>query len=206
MKRLLLTVIISVCAAASTSVATAKSTSPSHHAAQAQHNVIRGTFTQRKYLAELDQPLISSGHYVVAAQHGLIWQIRKPIKTQLVISRQHLVRSSNGHKIMELNADQQPALRIVAAVLLAVFQADMEQLREYFRIQKKAADNGHWAMTLQPASAAVAKFIDHVQVKGATHINHIELYQPGGDRTIIDLNTTAVSDTLSAAEKTEFQS
>lgn len=179
------------------------------NATQTSHDVMRGTFTQRKYLADLDQPLVSSGRYVVAADHGLIWRIKQPIQAQLVISRQRLVRSSDRHEITRIDADQQPALHIVAAVLLAVFQADTDKLRQYFDIQKqtpkKKGGDGRWAMTLRPKSAAVAEFVDHVRVRGQATPKHIEIYQPGGDHTEIDLQPTSGGpDTLSAAERAEF--
>lgn len=205
MKRLLLLILVSLLMTGTASTAASATTTAPNKATQTQPKVIRGTFTQRKYLAELDQPLISSGHYVVAAKHGLIWRIERPVQAQLIISQDHLVRSSNGHEITRVNADQQPALQIVAAVLLAVFQADMDQLAQYFEIQKQTGDNNHWTMTLRPKSAAVAEFIDHVRVRGATTTNHIELYQPGGDHTEIDLRpTTGGPDTLSATERAEF--
>lgn len=185
--------------------AIAAEASAPQQAAQAQQAVIRGTFTQRKYLAELEQPLESSGTYVVAAGHGLIWHIRQPIQAQLVISKQQLIRRSDGHEVARINADQQPALHIVAAILLAVFQADTDQLQQYFHTDRQQGSDSHWTLTLRPKAAAVARFIDHIRVQGAAHISHIELYQPGHDRTVIDLQPTSVGpDTLTAAEKAEF--
>lgn len=195
--------VLSVAAAFTTTCAADAATAG--HTTPPQGKVMRGTFTQRKYLAELKQPLVSSGRYVVAAQRGLIWQIEKPIQAQLVISRKHLVRRSDGHEITRINANQQPALQIVAAVLLAVFQTDTDQLRQYFKVQKRQGANNQWVMTLHPKSATVAQFADHIRVRGKTHIEHIELYQPSGDHTVIDLHpATDGPNTLSAAEQAEF--
>ncbi|MDN5872909.1 MAG: outer membrane lipoprotein carrier protein LolA [Sinobacteraceae bacterium] len=188
--------------------ATAADATASGPAAQARPDVVRGTFTQRKYLAELGQPLVSSGRFVVAADHGLLWQIEQPVQAQLVITENHLVQRSDGHEIARIDADQQPTLRVVAALLLAVFRADMAQLRQYFDIQKHSRDSGHWTMTLRPIAAAVGEFIDRVRIQGqgAAQIERIEIDQPGGDRSVIELHTaSAGAATLGAQEKARFR-
>lgn len=170
-----------------------------------QTGVVRGTFTQRKYLAELERPLISTGRFVVADSYGLLWQIERPIQAQLVITRQHLVRRSNGHEIARIGADRQPALRVVAAVLLAVFQADMDRLRQYFEIEAQSRDQDRWAMTLRPTGGAVSAFIERLRIQGAAHIERIEIDQPGGDRSVIELHVATLGPaTLSAEEQRQF--
>lgn len=191
--------------AAATAAVPSKAAAPWQEA-HAQRDVIRGTFTQRKYLPELDQPLVSSGRFVVAAGHGLFWQIEQPVQVQLVITQEQLLRRSNGHEIARTSAEEQPALRVVASVLLAVFQADMDALRQVFKIQKQSLDNGHWSMTLRPAGAGALEFIQSVRIRGAAHIEQIEIRQPEGDYSVIDLDAaTAAPPTLSAQERALFR-
>lgn len=173
--------------------------------AESQQDVIRGSFTQRKYLPELEQPLVSSGRYVIAAGHGLIWRIEQPVETQLVITRQHLIQRSNGHAIARLSVEQQPALSMVAAILLAIFQADMDRLKQYFEIQRQGRGDGGWTMLLRPGTETVGKFIERVRVSGAAHIQRIEIHQPNGDRSVIELNPASeASAALSAEERAQF--
>lgn len=167
--------------------------------------VVRGSFKQLKYLAELEQPLVSTGHFVMAAGKGLIWQVKNPVQTKLLITRDYLVRHTNGQRVAHINAEDQPALRVVAAVLLAVFQTDLEQLKQYFEIDKKQVDSNQWRMTLDPANAGVAKFIECIRVQGGDHIRRIEIHQPNGDRSVIKLHPTEEgASTLTADEKAQF--
>ena len=170
--------------------------------------VIRGQFTQHKYLAELQQPLVSSGQFVIAAGHGLIWQIEQPLQVQLVITRQQLVQRSDGEQTTRIDADQQPALRVVTAILMAIFETDTDRLQRYFDVKKEtAADGSGWTLTLQPATAGVRKFIQHVRIQGQgeAQVQHIEIQQAGGDHSEIDLQTDSDGPTtLSEKEKALF--
>lgn len=199
-----LCLVIAVGAAAAPATAGGGAAAP-WHAQPTGRDVLRGSFTQRKYLAELEQPLVSTGRFVVAAGHGLLWRIEQPVQAQLVVTRQHMVQRSNGHEVVRFNAEQAPALSVVAAVLLAVFQADMDQLRHYFQIQKQSGHGDHWAMTLVPSGAGVGEFIAQVRIQGAANINRIEIDQPGGDRSIIELHAAVDGPaTLSAQEQAQF--
>lgn len=171
---------------------------------QVKAEVVRGDFTQSKYLAELDQPLVSSGHFVVARGHGLIWQVEKPVKTTLVIGQTQLVQSNNGQETLRIDANQQPGLNVVAALLLAVFQADVARLRDFFDVDSHS-EKDHWTLQLKPKSAAVAKFISSLTIDGGESINRIEIDEAGGDRSVIQLrNATPDPDGLNAAEHAEF--
>lgn len=176
-----------------------------HALAATKPQVVRGSFKQLKYLPELEQPLVSTGHFVMAAGHGLIWQIEQPIQASLVITREYLVRRSNGQRIARFSAEQQPALRVVAAVLLAVFQTNLEQLKQYFTIDKQHGNGNNWSMTLHPANAGIAKFIERIQVQGGKHVERIVIDQPNGDRSVIKLHPTDKGPaTLTAEEKARF--
>lgn len=195
-------VVVAAAAAAAVPIGEAAARQEAH----AQGDVIRGAFTQRKYLPELEQPLVSRGRFVAAAGRGLIWQIEQPVQVQLVISQEQLVRRSDGHEIERISAAEQPALRVVASVLLAVFRADMDALRQVFEIQRQSLANGRWAMTLRPKGEGALTFIERVRIRGAAHIERIEIRQPEGDRSVIDLDAaTAGPATLSAQELSQFR-
>ncbi len=171
---------------------------------QAQGEVVRGTFTQTKHLAELEQPLLSTGRFVVARDRGLIWHIEQPVSAELIMTRERMVQRSDGHEVARISAQEQPALGVVAAVLLAVFQADMDRLRQYFDIETQTREGGAWAMQLRPVASGVREFIEGVRIEGAANIERIEIRQAGGDRSIIELRT-ASPDPETAALSAEEQ-
>lgn len=169
---------------------------------QSDSAVVRGRFRQEKHLAELDQPLVSTGRFTVARGHGLIWQVEQPLSTQLVITREQLVERSDGHETARISAREQPGLAVVAAVLLAVFQGDMERLRQFFVIERDPTDAPDAVVTLRPASAAVSEFVQRIRIEGGTRIERLRIEQPGGDYSVIDLETNAGDSDASTGELT----
>lgn len=167
--------------------------------------VLRGDFVQKKYLAELDQPLISRGHYVVARGRGLLWAVDRPIKSQLVITPDALTERSGDQQTLHISVDQQPALGAVASILLAVFRGNTEQLERYFKVTDRQSSASGWSATLVPRSDAVGQFITRLDIQGDSAVRQIHIKQPGGDHSDIALSPTAAgSDSLTADEKAAF--
>ncbi|MES1954802.1 outer membrane lipoprotein carrier protein LolA [Salinisphaera hydrothermalis] len=169
-------------------------------------HVLRGQFVQHKHLAELDQPLVSRGRYVVDRDRGLLWQVEKPVKSTLVITPKALTESSQGQQTAHISAEQQPALGAVASILLAVFQGNTGQLSQYFDIQHPNADAQPATLVLTPKTDAVKQFITRLKLTGDEHTVHrIRIDQPGGDYSVIDLQP-APDDTqaLTPAERRAF--
>lgn len=168
-------------------------------------DVARGTFTQQKHLAELERPLTSSGRFVAARGHGLIWRVRKPVETTLIVGRKHLIKRRDGHRTLRVDADEQPGLRVIAAILLASFRADEARLRQYFDIEKNAESDTDWRMRLTPTADSVAEFIDHVTIRGDTRVRRIAIDEAGGDRSVIRLQTVEPDpDGLTETERAGF--
>ncbi len=171
--------------------------------AQAQSDVVRGTFTQKKHLTELEQPLLSTGRFVVARGRGLIWQIEQPVSAELVITGEQMVQRSDGHEVARISNDEQPALGVVAAVLLAVFQADLDRLQQFFEIETQTRDGGAWTMKLRPTASGVREFIGGVRIEGAANIERIEIRQASGDRSVIELRTAPSNPETAALDAEE---
>lgn len=172
---------------------------------QAANHVLRGTFVQHKHLAELDQALVSRGHYVVARDRGLLWQVEKPVHSTLVITPKALTETSQGEQTAHISAEQQPALGAVASILLAVFRGNTDQLSQYFNIQRPADDAADAALTLTPKTDAVKHFITKLKLSGGDTVRRIRIDQPGGDYSIIDLQpANDTSRALTADERRAF--
>ncbi|WP_109994773.1 outer membrane lipoprotein carrier protein LolA [Salinisphaera sp. LB1] len=172
---------------------------------EASGHVLRGRFVQHKHLAELDRALVSRGHYVVARNRGLLWQVDKPVHSTLVITPQSLTESSQGQQTAHISAQQQPALGAVASILLAVFQGNTDQLSRYFKIQRPDQDSSGKTLTLTPRTDAVKHFITRLKISGGDSVRRIRIDQPGGDYSIIDLHPAQhTAKALTPAERRAF--
>lgn len=173
----------------------------------ASGSILRGHFVQHKHLAELEQPLVSSGHYVLARDRGLLWQVEKPVESTLVITPDALTERSQGRLTAHISAAQRPALGAVASVLLAVFQGDTAQLSQYFNIERRGAEDA--TLTLTPKTDAVKNFISRLTLSGDLRNDNtgrrIRIEQPGGDFSVIDLSPSdAGPETLTPQEQRAF--
>lgn len=207
MTYLVTALLLALCA--TTTVAVAASTAhrdmPALGSETAGH-VLRGRFVQHKHLAELNQPLVSRGRYVVDRDRGLLWQVEKPVKSTLVITPKALTERSQGQQTAHISAEQQPALGAVASILLAVFQGNTDQLSQYFDIQRPKADAKNATLVLTPKTDAVKQFITRLKLSGDDKtVRQIRIDQPGGDYSVIDLQPAPHSaQDLTPAERRAF--
>lgn len=177
----------------------------SAHAPEGPDTVIRGEFKQEKYLAELDEPLVSRGEFVVAPGDGLIWRVRQPVTSTMVVTRRHLVETVEGRETLRVTSEERPALRMMATAMLAVFRADADRLKEFFEVDVEAADGDDWALRLRPRGETAAEFMDFMQLCGGTRVELVEVAESGGDRTVIHLvSASSTSGGLTADERAEL--
>lgn len=166
-------------------------------------DVVRGHFTQKKYLAELDKPLTSQGEFVLARGHGLIWRVKKPFQTTLVITNDALVQRHDGQTVKRLSQAERPGLKIVTGIMLAIFSADFDQLKDHFIPKfEQTADQG-WQLVLTPKTEAIARMVRQIRISGRRQIRRIVIEKPGGNRSVINLapRPTQSTEALSSREK-----
>src|SRR5437879_134255 len=89
-------------------------------AAMLQSQALRGNFQQKKFLAGVPKPLQSSGEFVFARDRGIWWHTQKPFDSEFVLTRAGIYQRDAGGTPIHLTAQQQPALRIVADIFLAL--------------------------------------------------------------------------------------
>lgn len=159
--------------------------------------VLRGRFTQRRHLSELPRPLTASGEFLFARELGVYWHTRKPFDSVVTLSPSGIVERAEGSETMRLSADDQPAVRMVAQVFLALFTLDMDSLERHFRVYPESGDgnSGPWSIRLEPRGDAIANVFVHANISGHDDVEQVVLTDARGDRTVIDLAAVEYSDT-----------
>ena len=166
--------------------------------------VLRGGFTQRKYLRELPQPLVSSGEFVVARGLGVDWHTQKPFDATVVLTPQALIQRGADGSSKRVSSDQQPGLRAVGEVFDALFTLDLAQLGQTFALFGEAGDKSAWTLGLVPREAAFAKVMNRIQITGTTQPGRIVLFEGSGDRTEIELGAVSSQKALADADRKLF--
>lgn len=167
--------------------------------------VVRGQFEQEKTVKGFKQPLRSSGDFWVAKDLGIVWHVRKPFESSLVVKPDSLQsRRADGSLSMQMRADDEPVLRTVNAMLFAVISADLVQLRQFFEISGKAQASG-WQLRLVPRDPMLAQWLASIELQGGQFVREVHLQEARGDSSLIRIQGAEAASKLSDAEAAQFR-
>jgi len=156
----------------------------------AQVQVLRGRYTQRKFLREIPRPLTSSGEFLLVRGRGIWWHTQVPMESELLLNRR---------------SGQPPGVQVAASTFFAMFALDLDTLSQNFELF--AMQSGpRWLLGLRPREAALSAWLEQITLGGREQLQQVTLVETTGDRTEIDLE--AVSQPLSSltpAEQKRFE-
>jgi hypothetical protein len=161
-------------------------------------------FTQTKSLRALKRPLVSRGRFVFIAEKGVLWRVREPFPTQVLIRKDALIKWDDNGKAQRLGFGQTPIFGALSRVFLAVFAGDMNRLREDFEIGTDVSPS-NWRLTLTPRDSRFAAIIARIGASGGRFVDELRFEEGRGDQTSIRftaMNTRSCE--LDAAEKGYF--
>jgi hypothetical protein len=159
---------------------------PSAQLAKARQ--ISGKFTHSKYLRELSRPLVATGEFRFARDLGVYWHTRQPFDSVVVLTPSGIIENSEGSQVMQLSGDEQPAVRLIANVFLALFTLDMATLETNFELSS-TTEGTRWTVGLTPRAGAISSLFTRATVSGTTDVEQVVLTDAHGDRTVIDLTS-----------------
>ena len=152
----------------------------------ARAEVLTGTFTHQKHLREIPKPLTSSGEFTFARSLGVYWHTRKPFDSVVVLTPSGILEQAEGSRSLKLSADEQPAVRMIASVFLALFTLDVSTLERSFELSA-VSEGTRWTLGLKPRGGAIAQVFQRATVSGGADVEQVVLTDARGDRTVIDL-------------------
>ena len=117
--------------------------------------VLQGRFTHSKLLREIPKPLVATGEFVFARDLGVYWHTRQPFDSVVVLTERGILEQNEGSQSLNLSADEQPAVRMIARVFLAMFTLDLARLEQTFELFS-VTEGARWTLGLKPRSRALA--------------------------------------------------
>lgn len=166
--------------------------------------VVRGRFEQLKTIQGFKQPLRSAGDFVVAKDKGIVWQVRQPFASTLLVKPDSLQsRGSDGTVSMEMRAEHEPVLRTVNAMLFAVMSADLDKLTQYFEVTGQVRASG-WTLHLVPRDPMLAQWLQHVDLQGKQFVQEVQLQEARGDRSLIRIQDAVAEAALRPSDAAAF--
>lgn len=152
--------------------------------AQTHHG--EADFVEKKYIAALNAPIISSGQLKYHAPNYLEQHIRSP-KNERMILKGDVMTLTRGDRTYTLHLSDDPRAVAYAASIRGILGGNLDLLIKSYRL-RLTGSRQHWTLLLQPDTEQVAQFIDIIKVTGTNNlIQSIEYKQTDGDRTIMTM-------------------
>lgn len=170
-----------------------------------QAPVLRGEFTQEKTLKGFKQPLLSSGRFVVAQGKGMVWLVQQPFASTLRLSPQALQSlQADGSLAFEMQASQEPVVRTINSMLLAVMSADVALLHQHFHVTGSVQGSKGWQLTLTPRDKMLAQWIQKIEVHGQQFVQQVKLLEGQGEVSLISIRNMALAQSLQGLDAQLF--
>lgn len=172
----------------------------------AQTQMLRGTFQQEKQVQGFKNPLRSTGKFLIARSHGVVWTTQKPFPSELAITRDRILnRAADGSQQVEADARQQPGLRQVNALMFALMSGDVKALSNYFDPQPTLLAGNSWRLVLRPKANAMRKLFTQITLEGDRYVRQVNIEEHSGDRTTLQFSELSETPAqLSAEEMRRF--
>lgn len=168
--------------------------------------VIRGQFEQTRRLAGFTNPLVSRGDFVLARGRGVVWSTREPFPSSLLVTPDKLVmRGADGKVQQQMQADAQPAMRVVGESMIAVLRGDLRSLSTRFDVTGKLVGKTGWSLTLTPTDQGMRRVFTRIELAGDKFVRNVRLEEGSGDSTVVRMIDPAAANQLSAAEEQRFE-
>ena len=153
----------------------------------AQPALLQGQFEQKKTIRVLAMPLVSTGVFSVVKNQGVMWNVEKPLASQLLISK-------DGIKGADLGENR--AMAHVGKILNQLLSGDIAVLEQQFNVSVLQDNTSGWALALVPRSLILQKAIKEIRLDGDRYIKQLILHEASGDQTEVNFTALVESETL----------
>jgi len=163
--------------------------------------VLRGHFTEDHQFNNASAPLHSTGHFVLAPAHGLIWGVEQPFPTSTIITPEGAAQDFGGVSL-KLPAKN---LRHLYDMIGGALAGDWSGLEQDYIIVRAGVAN-HWQMVLTPRQGGKPKLsYSTISVSGSSFVENIVLTKADGVFDAFTFTDEALTSApLPAAESAAF--
>ncbi|MDH3265494.1 MAG: outer membrane lipoprotein carrier protein LolA [Gammaproteobacteria bacterium] len=145
--------------------------------------VLRGNFTQRREIAILQKPLLSSGYFILSDK-GLYWRQDHPIAALMIADNERLMQQIADGPLQDINTAENPVVLSFSKSFLSIFRGSETELRENFDLEF-VTDVSDWTIHLTPISYPMSAAIESIVLQGRQHIETITVQSRSSEKTTI---------------------
>ena len=142
----------------------------------------KATFVERKYIALLDKPVVSSGELSFTAPDRLEKRTLSPRPESLVLVGDRLSIDANGKKI-NINLLSHPEAAAFVESIRGTLAGDLGALERFYSLQLSGPAE-HWILQLVPWQPEMLRIVSRIRFEGnQSAVNLIVFEQADGDRS-----------------------
>lgn len=148
------------------------------------------TFTEKKYLAILDEPVESSGELLFVPPARLEKRTLKPKAETLVLDGDVLtVERRNRRHVLSLR--DYPEVAGMVESIRATLAGDRKSLERFYRLDLQGS-NERWTLLLVPLDAGAGSMVTRIRMEGERdEVRMVEILQADGDRSVMSIRKAA---------------
>lgn len=148
-------------------------------------------FEERKELAALETPLVSSGFLRYRAPGFLEKEVLQPQHALYRIDGDQVEIDTPDAGQRDFAVDRYPGVRTLVESIRATLAGDETTLTRYFQV-RLTGTRQDWTLRLEPMDADVARRIIAINIAGrAERVLRIETLESGSDRTVMTITPTS---------------
>lgn len=148
------------------------------------------TFTEKKYLAMLDEPVESSGELLFVPPARLEKRTLKPKAETLVLDGDVLTVERRNRK-HALPLGDYPEVAGMIESIRATLAGDRRALERIYRLDLQGGSE-RWTLLLVPLDARAGGLVSRIRIEGERdELRTVEILQADGDRSVMSIRKTA---------------
>ena len=135
----------------------------------ASGEILRGRFTQQRFLQGFNAPLTSTGSFILAPGRGVLWHAETPFALITAMGPGGIVQRIVGGATTHYPASRLPAIVRLYEIFGAALSGDWPKLATVFDVRREGTDKA-WTVTLTPMRAGNDGLpLRHVVVRGSRY-------------------------------------
>lgn len=140
------------------------------------------TFTEKKYIALLDEPVESSGELFFVAPDQLEKRTLLPQAETLLVNGNKIL-IERGNKTYYFTTQNLPELGVLINSIRGTLAGNQRALESSFHL-KLTGNIDEWTLQLSPTNEKIQKLLKYIHIAGhQSQIQSIEVFQVDGDRS-----------------------
>ena len=169
----------------------------------AEKPIVKGNFTQEKYLNRFNRSLLSSGNFIISAEQGMVWETLQPFPSTMILGKDFILQSRPDGRKSVLSAQGNETFTQMADVISSVFNGQSQVLLANFEVFFLGSVSD-WNMGLLPRDSIFASFVIKIAMSGDSAIRSIRIFEQNGDVITYTLSNHSYPTALNDHEEALF--